>query len=149
MGLFFREKYNFSPTFIYPPRPPFHSLCSTTITPIIPSITCFSHGCSLNKMVMYPTKGMKPMTLPITSSLRFRKVWPVAYSSVSSAMLLSPFVRSRRGVLLQRKDAVSICSPKGCIHVVVSRLFFLGHLKSPPPFAVYWNGRTLTLHHSA
>ena len=56
----------------------YHSLCNTTIKPIIPSMTCFSHGCSLSRMVTYPTKGMKPTTLPITSSLRLRNDWPCA-----------------------------------------------------------------------
>lgn len=56
----------------------YHSLCKTTIKPIIPSMTCFNHGCSLSRMVTYPTKGMKPTTLPITSSLRLRKDWPCA-----------------------------------------------------------------------
>lgn len=28
-----------------------HSLCNTTINPIIPSMTCFSHGCSLSSIV--------------------------------------------------------------------------------------------------
>lgn len=55
-----------------------HSLCNTTITPIIPSMTCFNQGCSLSNIVTYPTKGMKPITLPMTSSLRFRKDWPAA-----------------------------------------------------------------------
>lgn len=78
----------------------YYSLCNTTMIPIIPSMTCFSHGCSLSRIVTYPTKGINPTTLPMTSSLRLRKDWPAAYSSVSSARLLSPFVRRRRGVLL-------------------------------------------------
>ena len=77
-----------------------YSLCNTTINPIIPSITWFSHGCSLSRIVTYPTNGMKPNTLPITSSSRLRNDWSRAYSSVSSARLLSPFVRRRSGVLL-------------------------------------------------
>lgn len=55
-----------------------YSLCKTTMTPINPSITCLSHGCSLSRIVTYPTKGMNPTTLPTTSSLRLRNDWPVA-----------------------------------------------------------------------
>lgn len=82
--------------------PSYYSLCNTTIKPIIPSITCFSHGCSLKRIVTYPTKGMNPATLPITSSLRLRNDCPRAYSSVSSAKLLSPLVSRRRGDALSR-----------------------------------------------
>lgn len=35
----------------------FHSLCSTTMTPINPSNTVFNQGFSLKSIVTYPTKG--------------------------------------------------------------------------------------------
>ncbi len=71
-----------------------YSRCSTTVKPIKPSMAVFSHGYSLSRIVTYPTNGMKPTTLPITSFSRSRKRCPRAYSSVSSAALLSPLVRS-------------------------------------------------------
>jgi hypothetical protein len=78
----------------------FHSLCSTTPTPISPSITVFSHGYSDSRIVPYPTYGTKPTTLPTTSWSRSRYFCPRAYSSVSSAALLSPLVRSCIGLSL-------------------------------------------------
>jgi len=44
-----------------------YSLSNMTSKPIIPSNTLFAQGCSLSKMVTYPTNGMYPTTLPITS----------------------------------------------------------------------------------
>lgn len=79
-----------------------HSLCNTTINPITPSNTVFNHGCSLNMIVTYPTPGIYPRTLPTISSLRSRKSCPRAYSSVSSARLLSPFVSSFWGATVGR-----------------------------------------------
>lgn len=34
-----------------------HSRCKTTSAPISPNITVLSQGCSLNKIVTYPTSG--------------------------------------------------------------------------------------------
>ena len=60
---------------------------------MIPSIAVFSHGCSLSMIVTYPTNGIYPTTLPMMSFLT-KKSWSRAYSSVSSAMLLSPLVNN-------------------------------------------------------
>lgn len=79
-----------------------HSLCNITINPITPNKTVFNHGCSLNMIVTYPTPGIYPRTLPTISSLRSRKSCPGAYSSVSSARLLSPFVSSFWGATVGR-----------------------------------------------
>ena len=46
---------------------PCHSLWSTTVKPMSPSMAVFSHGYSLSSIVPYPTHGTKPTTLPITS----------------------------------------------------------------------------------
>lgn len=35
-----------------------YSLCRITIKPMIPSMTLFSHGCSLSIIVTYPTAGI-------------------------------------------------------------------------------------------
>jgi hypothetical protein len=77
-----------------------HSLCNMTINPITPNKTVFNHGCSLNMIVTYPTPGIYPRTLPTISSLRSRKSCPRAYSSVSSARLLSPFVSNFWGAMV-------------------------------------------------
>lgn len=49
-----------------------HSRCSTTVKAMPASITVFSQGYSLRRIVTYPTNGTYPTTLPTTSFDRSR-----------------------------------------------------------------------------